>query len=107
MKKGQMFLLVILLSVLLVIFQAVIYAYTYEVCIKNIAIDFGYQLPELSFNLFIMIEVFRQLITSGKPSKDSITLDIRSNEFWQRMLSFFFTKIVWLIICNICVLISI
>ena len=107
MKNQSLFFIAILLSVVLVIFQAMIYAFTYDVCITNIAAKFGYQVPTLSFNLFIMIEAFRQLIISGKPSKDGTTLDFRSDKFWKLMFSYFFTKIAWLIICVLITLISI
>ena len=96
-----MFLLAFLVSALLLIVQAIIYAMTYDICITKLVGEFGYQMPKLQFELFIMIEVFRQLIISGKPSKDSVTLDFRSNEFWSRIFNYFFTKITWLIVCLI------
>lgn len=99
MKKRSMFLLAILLAALLVIFQAMIYAFTYDVCITKVVAEFGYQVPKIQFEMFIMIEVFRQLIISGKPSKDSIKVEFGSDEFWKQMFTFFFTKITWLIVC--------
>lgn len=101
MKNLSVFVLAILVSALLVVFQSITYAVTYDVCITKIVGEFGYQMPKLQFELFIMMEVFRQLIISGKPSKDSTTVDFKSDEFWHRLFNFFFTKIIWLIVCLI------
>jgi hypothetical protein len=101
MKNWSMFLLGVLVSALLIIVQAIIYAMMYDICITKVVSEFGYQMPKLQFEVFIMIEVFRQLIISGKPSKDNIKVDVKSDEFWNRILTFFFTKIIWIIVCLI------
>lgn len=101
MKNLLVFLLAISVSALLVIFQSITYAVTYDVCIAKVVSEFGYQMPKLQFELFIMIEVFRQLIISGKPSKDNVYVSFKSDEFWNRLFNFFFTKIIWLIVCLI------
>ena len=101
MKNWSMFLLTFLVAALLLIVQSITYAMTYDLCITKLVGEFGYQMPKLQFELFIMIEVFRQLITSGKPSKDSTYVDFKSDEFWNRIFNFLFTKIIWIIVCLI------
>ena len=101
MKNWSMFLLAFLVSALLLIVQAITYAMTYDICITKLVGEFGYQMPKLHFELFIMIEVFRQLIISGKPSKDSTYVDFKSDAFWIRIFNFLCTKIIWIIVCLI------
>lgn len=98
MKNRDKFLLSLFIAALLVLFQAMIYACVYSFVISIFAAEFGYQLPVISFELFILLEAIRQLLISGK-TKD--TVEVGSNEFFKRFWSYIITKLFWLIICLI------
>ena len=97
MKNRDKFLLSLFIAALLVLFQAMIYACVYSFGISVFAAEFGYQLPAINFELFILLEAIRQLLT-GK-TKD--TVEVGSDEFFKRFWSYIITKIVWLIVCLI------
>ena len=97
MKNRDKFLLSLFIAALLVLFQAMIYACVYSFGISVFSAEFGYQLPEISFELFILLEAIRQLLISK--TKDTVEVD--GDEFFKRFWSYIITKLFWLIICLI------
>ena len=97
MKNINNFLLSLFIVALLVLFQAMIYACVYSFGISIFATEFGYQLPTISFELFILLEAIRQLLI--RKTKD--TVEVGSTEFFKRFWSHIITKLFWLIVCLI------
>ena len=90
-----------LIAALLVIFQAMIYACIYSCGINVFASEFGYQLPEINFELFLLLEVIRQLLISGKTKETKNSVEACSDEFFKQFFSYIITKSFWMFICVI------
>lgn len=60
--------------------------------------EVGFQVPEISFIVFMILAVLNQCIFSGRPKKNQEKYDICGEEFWKTWVSLILTKGLWLLV---------
>ena len=60
--------------------------------------EVGFQVPEMSFIVFMILAVLTQCIFSGRPKKNQEKYEIGGEEFWKTWTSLILTKCFWLLI---------
>ena len=78
MKNLVNLLLGILVSALLLIVQSITYAMTYDLCITKVVVSSVIKCQSSYFEMFIMIEVFRQLIISVNLQKTALMSTLKA-----------------------------
>lgn len=94
MKKFILYFITIFVSLWI---NASIYGACY-CTIDIIGDEVGFQVPEISFIVFMILAVLNQCIFSGRPKKNQEKYEIGEVEFWKTWVSLILTKGLWLLI---------
>lgn len=93
MKKFILYFIIIFVSLWI---NASIYGACY-CTIDIIGDEVGFQVPEISFIVFMILAVLNQCIFSGR-SKDKIKVSVDEEKFWNAWTSLILTKGLWLLV---------
>lgn len=60
--------------------------------------EIGFQTPEISFIVFMILAVLNQCIFSGRSKNNQEKYEIGGEEFWRTWISLILTKGLWLLV---------
>lgn len=94
MSKSTKNILTFIIIAITIVIEASVYCLTYNIGIRTFTQEIGYPLIEAGFGVFVLLAMVKQMIFSGRSSKDSVKLG--DEGFMAKFMSFVFTKTIWM-----------
>jgi hypothetical protein len=96
MNKTTKNILTFLVIAITIAVEASVYCLTYNIGIRTFTQEIGYPLAEAGFGVFVLLAMVKQMLFSGRSSKDSVELG--DEGFMEKFMSFVITKTLWMIV---------